>query len=175
MESLKGNILIVLFVAIILALGYWAVTSVQGKALDLARHASIEDVGPVVTSSAIDNVSTPRAVNPSPAAETPTTVTPNPETPPQSSVPTGQYADLQTKIQGLINDKVFMKKGSRGTRVGTVQKFLIAYGVSMKVDNDYGDSVANAVKKFQKEEGLTADGETGPTTYQKMIEWLKNN
>ncbi|HRH31623.1 MAG TPA: peptidoglycan-binding domain-containing protein, partial [Candidatus Paceibacterota bacterium] len=75
----------------------------------------------------------------------------------------------------LIDDNVLMKKGSRGTRVGTVQKFLVEYGIKLSIDNDYGDSVVAAVKKFQSEQKLSADGQAGPGTYKKMIEWLANN
>ena len=67
-----------------------------------------------------------------------------------------------------------MKKGSRGTRVGTVQEFLNIYnGTDSKIDNDFGATTENQIKAFQKSEGLTADGQAGPGTYKKMIEWLK--
>ena len=67
-----------------------------------------------------------------------------------------------------------MKVGSKGTRVGTVQNFLNLYNkTSKRVDNDYGKTTKTDVIAFQKAVGLTQDGETGPTTYKKMIEWLK--
>ena len=67
-----------------------------------------------------------------------------------------------------------MKLKSKGTRVGTVQEFLNIYNnTSKKVDNDYGAGTKTDVVNFQKKEGLTADGEAGPTTFVKMIDWLK--
>ena len=67
-----------------------------------------------------------------------------------------------------------MKVGSKGTRVGTVQNFLNLYfKTSKKIDNDFGATMKADVIKFQKAVGLTADGQTGPTTYLKMIDWLK--
>ena len=85
------------------------------------------------------------------------------------------HADRATPRHLVIDDNVLMKKGSRGTRVGTVQKFLKRYGVNISADNDYGDSTVNAVKKFQTEQKIGADGQTGKGTYQKMIDWLKSN
>jgi cell division protein FtsB len=85
-----------------------------------------------------------------------------------------KYQELINELQELINDNVFMKLKSRGSRVGTVQEFLNLYNkTSTRVDNDFGASTKTALITFQKKEGLTADGEAGPNTYKKMIEWLK--
>lgn len=82
--------------------------------------------------------------------------------------------ELIEKLQDLINDDINMKQGSRGTRVGTVQKFLnIYFDTEKTIDNDYGPGTLADVKKFQTEEGLGADGLAGPNTYKKMIEVLK--
>lgn len=81
---------------------------------------------------------------------------------------------LINELQKLITDNVYMEVGSKGTRVGSVQKFLNLYNkTSSKIDNDYGPAMKTAVTAYQKAAGITADGETGPTTYKKMIEWLK--
>ena len=81
---------------------------------------------------------------------------------------------LINELQKLVDENIYMKVGSKGTRVGTVQNFLNLYNkTSKRVDNDYGNGTKTDVIGFQKKEGLTADGETGPTTYKKMIEWLK--
>jgi peptidoglycan hydrolase-like protein with peptidoglycan-binding domain len=59
--------------------------------------------------------------------------------------------------------------------VGVVQKFLNIYNsTSKRVDNDFGAGTVTLVKNFQKDIGMTADGEVGPTTLSKMITWLKN-
>jgi hypothetical protein len=82
---------------------------------------------------------------------------------------------LISELEGLIEDAIFMKSGSRGTRVGTVQKFLnIYFNKKGTVDGDYGPGTLADVKKFQQAEGLGADGLAGPTTYAKMIEILKS-
>src|SRR3989338_4212099 len=85
-----------------------------------------------------------------------------------------KYQKLIDDLQKLIDDKVFMKEKSRGTRVGTVQTFLNIYFNTIKrVDNDFGKTTKADLISFQKAVGLTADGEAGPTTFTKMIEWLE--
>jgi murein L,D-transpeptidase YcbB/YkuD len=85
-----------------------------------------------------------------------------------------KYQSLINELQKLVDGKYYMKKGSKGTMVGTLQKFLNIYNnASNKVDNDYGVNMVTNITKFQKNVGLTADGQTGPTTYLKMIDWLK--
>ena len=87
---------------------------------------------------------------------------------------TYKYQSLITELQKLIDDNIFMKVGSRGTRVGTIQTFLNIYNkTSKRVDNDYGAGLKTDVMNFQKAVGITADGETGPSTYNKLIYWLK--
>jgi peptidoglycan hydrolase-like protein with peptidoglycan-binding domain len=83
---------------------------------------------------------------------------------------------LINELQKLVNGNVSLKKGSTGTQVGTVQKFLNIYNkTSNKVDNDYGNTTITIVKAFQKAQGLTADGEAGSTTFKKMITWLNSH
>ena len=81
---------------------------------------------------------------------------------------------LVKKLEALISDNINMRDGSKGTRVGTVQKFLnIYFGTTKTVDNQYGPGTITDVKKFQSAEELGADGQAGPNTYKKMIEVLK--
>jgi len=85
-----------------------------------------------------------------------------------------KHQSLINDLQKLVNDKIFMKQGSQGTRVGTLQTFLNIYNnTSKKVDNDFGAGTKTDLSNFQKAEKITADGEAGPTTFQKMIDWLK--
>lgn len=50
-------------------------------------------------------------------------------------------------------------------KVGEIQQALIRAGFNPKgVDNIYGENTAKAVTKFQKQKGLTVDGEVGPET-----------
>ncbi|HTE49067.1 MAG TPA: peptidoglycan-binding domain-containing protein [Candidatus Paceibacterota bacterium] len=85
-----------------------------------------------------------------------------------------KYQDLIDEFQGLISSNAFLKLKSRGAQVGTLQNFLNIYNkTSNKVDNDYGESTKAAVIVFQKDQGLSADGEAGSGTFNKMIDWLK--
>ncbi len=85
-----------------------------------------------------------------------------------------QNQKLISSLQKLVTDNISMKKGSLGTRVGTVQKFLNVYNkTSNRIDNDFGKKMEVSVKNFQKGQKLTADGVAGSNTFRKMIDWLK--
>ncbi|HAS80917.1 MAG: Spore cortex-lytic enzyme [Candidatus Nomurabacteria bacterium GW2011_GWE1_32_28] len=95
-------------------------------------------------------------------------------TPEPTESTTYKNQKLINELQKLITDNVYMKLKSSGTRVGTVQNFLNVYNkTSNKIDNSYGVSTQKAVASFQKDQGLTADGQAGSSTFTKMITWLK--
>lgn len=56
-----------------------------------------------------------------------------------------------------------LKKGDKGKEVEDLQKYL-----KIKVDGDFGTKTEDAVKKFQKEKGLTSDGVVGEKTWNAM-------
>ena len=61
--------------------------------------------------------------------------------------------------------------GSRGDEVKKLQQYLIDSGYdigSYGLDGVYGNDTANAVKKYQKDNGLTVDGIAGNNTLSKM-------
>lgn len=59
--------------------------------------------------------------------------------------------------------------GSRGSEVSKIQTKLKNWGYyTGSVDGIYGSSTLSAVKKFQKKNGLTADGIAGKATLEKM-------
>lgn len=60
-----------------------------------------------------------------------------------------------------------LRKGSTGPEVKSLQKKLLQIGYylgSYGADGDYGDATVTAVRKFQKDNSLTVDGEAGPNT-----------
>lgn len=62
-----------------------------------------------------------------------------------------------------------LKKGSRGQQVKYLQMNLNALGYGAgSVDGVFGNGTKNAVIRFQKANGLSADGMAGPKTIQKM-------
>ena len=61
------------------------------------------------------------------------------------------------------------KIGSQGQEVTNIQTRLKSWGYySGSVDGIYGWRTANAVKEFQRKNGLTADGIAGPATLSKI-------
>ena len=62
-----------------------------------------------------------------------------------------------------------LQVGSTGTNVTKVQQKLIAWGyMDGSATGYYGTATRDAVKWFQKNNGLTIDGKVGPTTAAKM-------
>ncbi|MCI8729385.1 MAG: spore cortex-lytic enzyme [Clostridia bacterium] len=62
-------------------------------------------------------------------------------------------------------ESVALKKGSQGSDVKKVQEKLKSYGYyTGKIDGIYGSGTVSAVKKFQKDWGLTVDGIVGKNT-----------
>ncbi len=64
-----------------------------------------------------------------------------------------------TNTQVTATIKGILKKGSKGTEVKSLQSYLIKEGyLSGKADGSFGVMTETAVKKFQTEYNLTADG-----------------
>ena len=74
-------------------------------------------------------------------------------------------------VIGWADDRLFpsaqaaivLEVGSKGENVVKVQKRLIQYDyLSGTADGKYGEKTRDAVKLFQKRNGLTVDGKVGP-------------
>jgi peptidoglycan hydrolase-like protein with peptidoglycan-binding domain len=64
-----------------------------------------------------------------------------------------------------------LRQGSKGNAVVELQQLLQAKGFyTGKIDGDFGAGTANAVLKFQKANGLTADGIVGNASWSKLRE-----
>ncbi len=176
MEKFKFALLFIITIACLGLLGYWAFTTIEpGDAhfykeqqleLEEKNRTLMEEVGDLKNELALlqseQEASEPENPEPiQPAEKPPVTIA-------------YKYQSLINELQKLIDGNIFMKVGSKGTRVGTIQTFLNIYNkTTKKVDNDYGAGLKTDVMNFQKAVGITADGETGPATYKKMIDWLK--
>lgn len=172
MEKVKSFLVGLLSLAVLLGGGYWAIATIEPgslhvdkqkmKALEEENVALKEEVEELKNElRLLQNTAEPVVATPTPPAPTPGTNT-------------GKNAALIAELEQLIKDNITMKEKSRGTRVGTIQNFLNLYNkTSKKVDNDYGKITKADVTAFQKATGLSADGEAGPATFQKMIDWLK--
>ena len=64
---------------------------------------------------------------------------------------------------GAAPDEV-LRIGDRGPEVRRLQERLNATGASVGVDGDFGQSTQDAVKAFQQQKGLKADGAVGSKT-----------
>lgn len=175
-EKLKLVIFLVISLGILGLLGYWAVRTLEPGDIHAERREISElreqneelaaEVARLESELALlQPEETPEEFVEELAAPT--------ETSP-SSPATYKHQKLIGELETLIEDNIVMKEKSKGTRVGTVQNFLNLYhGTSRRVDNDFGKTTKDDLIKFQRAEGLTADGEAGPSTYRKMIDWLK--
>ena len=84
-----------------------------------------------------------------------------------SSQPTAALKKPTGKYSGTIPNPT-LKKGSKGTSVKNLQKFLNWYGgFKLSVDGGFGDKTYNALKTFQKTEGISADGIYGKASQAK--------
>ncbi len=88
------------------------------------------------------------------------------------------------RYEGAVEQKEYIfgertiLHGCEGRDVKTMQEYLMALGYDLGkwgADGDFGDATELAVKAFQKDSGITADGKCGPVTVvalQKAIEAL---
>ena len=72
-------------------------------------------------------------------------------------------------LLGSLSVSALSKMGSRGEEVKNIQTRLKKWGYyEGSIDGIYGTATKNAVIKFQKKNGLTADGIAGPKTLEKI-------
>lgn len=174
MENLKFVIISIIILAILVVLGLWAFGTLDSGENHVSREKlqELEDRNQELLEE-IDRLEDELALLRPDEEEEIVEEQPIEEQPIQEPT-TYQHQDLLDRLQDLINDNIYMSTGSKGTRVGTVQEFLNLYhNTSKRVDNDYGNTTKTDVTAFQRAEGLSADGETGPNTYRKMVEWLQ--
>ena len=65
-----------------------------------------------------------------------------------------------------------LQKGSKGASVKALQTLLIGYKYSCGAygaDGNFGAATHDAVRRFQKANGLTVDGIVGPATWKKLL------
>ena len=172
MEKLKFILFSIVVLTLLGLIGYWSVVTLQ-SGTEQATSKKLEQLQKENESlkTKIEDLTSKLATSESKLIK----FDQPPEIPKPKSTPTVyKYQKLIDELQKLANDKVFLKLKSSGSRVGTVQQFLNIFNNTLnKVDNDYGASTKTAIIAFQKAQGLTADGEAGPTTFSKMIDWLK--
>lgn len=71
-------------------------------------------------------------------------------------------------IKKAVNTFKNLKRGDSGAEVKRLQDRLIKAGFKLKADSSYGPATEDALKAFQKANGLTVDGSCGPATNAKL-------
>jgi N-acetylmuramoyl-L-alanine amidase CwlA len=81
--------------------------------------------------------------------------------------------EINKQLKEIENKPVLkvLSKGDKGKEVYTVQALLNKYGFELVMDGSYGTRTEDAVKKFQKDNGLPVDGKMRKET----LEALKGN
>jgi len=190
MENFKFTISSVFIIALLAGAGYWAFSTMESGSthvdnqkqkeleqenVDLEKQVAdlTREISLLKTDKQDQNTEVPVVETPTkPVVVTTPTTKPVVTTPVKTT--TLKYQSLINELQKLVDGNIYLKLKSQGVAVGTLQKFLNIYNnTSNKVDNDYGASTVTSIKNFQKAQSLTADGAAGPTTYKKMISWLK--
>lgn len=87
-----------------------------------------------------------------------------------------KYDKPTTKTEVCTVEVNVLKKGAKGDNVKAMQILLIGYGFKMEnkgktygVDGSFGTATENALKAYQKANGLDADGSCGPKTWSKLL------
>ena len=74
------------------------------------------------------------------------------------------------RVHGELRPKFkTYRRGSKGEDVRKIQRQLIARGQSIVADGDFGPRTEAAVRKFQGQNGLVADGICGRITYHSLF------
>lgn len=93
----------------------------------------------------------------------------------------GLQTELNNQYQkGLAVDGIFgnntknacvtVKRGAKGNITYILQAILVCKGYDIAVDSDFGVNTENAVKDYQKSNGLTVDGIAGKNTFSKLFQ-----
>ena len=61
------------------------------------------------------------------------------------------------------------RMGDQGSEVAEIQGYLIKLGYDVMADGDYGPSTVDAVKSFQKSQGLSVNGTVDENTYRVLV------
>ena len=80
-----------------------------------------------------------------------------------------QLPTAEPPAPAAIPDWPTLRKGETGAEVYALQYLLIEHGASLTADGVFGNKTADAVVKFQQDNGLTADGIVGAKTWQALI------
>lgn len=91
----------------------------------------------------------------------------------------GAVRDFQRKknltVDGVVGPQtwqalfVTVRQGDSSDAVSALQGQFASRGVDVEIDGDFGSQTAEAVRDFQQEKGLAADGVVGPQTWAALL------
>ena len=104
-------------------------------------------------------------VTTAPAVSTPTTTAPSTSTPTTSTPTTTAPSTSTTPTSTTVPTDTTLRPGATGAAVTALQQALTSLGYAPgAADGNYGAATTEAVKAFQKANGLAEDGVAGPQT-----------
>ena len=86
----------------------------------------------------------------------------------------GSSASIPLPSENIVDSYPLLKKGSEGSYVEKLQKYLNQLGEDLDVDGDFGELTASAVRRFQQKHYLDQDSVVGPITWNKIIEVINS-
>ena len=82
---------------------------------------------------------------------------------------TAHWLNVEYENGVIYMNHPILKKGSSGEAVAELQTLLNGYGYGLTVDGKFGAKTEEAVKDFQKNNGLVADGIVGDATWSMLL------
>lgn len=69
----------------------------------------------------------------------------------------------------MIANIPYAQRGTKGPLAAAIQAALCEAGHSLEIDGEFGPKTENALREYQKKNGLEVDGVAGPATYAKLL------
>lgn len=77
--------------------------------------------------------------------------------------------EVRAQVQASNKNSSVISKGDTGEAVRQIQQSLNDHGANLSQDGIFGSNTENAVKDFQRSNGLAVDGKVGPQTSGKLF------
>lgn len=75
----------------------------------------------------------------------------------------------------MIANIPFAQSGIKGPLAAAIQAALCEAGHAIDIDGEFGPNTENALREYQKKNGLDVDGIAGPATYAKLLGGYTSN
>ena len=69
----------------------------------------------------------------------------------------------------MIANIPYAQRGTKGPLAAAIQAALCEAGHTLDIDGEFGPKTENALREYQKKNGLEVDGVVGPATYAKLL------